>query len=558
MKTTKGRPLPYGVTITGEGVNFSFAAKGEACSLLLYESGMTSPCAFFPMEETLPGLFCLSVDITDPWNYEYNYQLDGTVILDPLAKKITGRYEWLEERSEAAHQVRACLTLPSFDWGRDESPLIPDEDAVAYALHVRGFTMDDPSVKNPGTFEGVLEKISYLKNLGINRLHLMPVYDFKERVPKTNYWGYGEGYYFAPKNAYSACGDGSLSLKCFVKECHENGIEVILEMPFSENIPGAFILDCLREYVLSYHVDGFLVDPYRMAIDVAESDPVLAGKKILFYRDDFQNTMRSFLRGDEGKMEAFRYWFNESDRRNFHYLASHNGFTLNDLVSYNEKHNEANDEKNRDGSNYNFSWNCGDEGASRKKTVRDLRRKQMKNAWMLLLLSRGVPCILSGDEMCNSQKGNNNAYCQDNPIGWVNWNTSFRANEQKKFVMQLMKIREDYPMLHTKEPHRFKDLSGCGIPDVSFHGREAWRHDTVAEGRQIGILYHDASNFKNLYVVYNMSETSYEFALPNVTKKKGWHLLLSSSDIFMYRKNAIYKKCVTVPEHSISIFVGEK
>ena len=361
----------------------------------------------------------------------------------------------------------------------------------------------------------------------------MPVYEFEEAGMRVNYWGYGPGYYFAPKSAYAKDGDGVKGLKDLVKYCHKAGIEVVLEMPFAEGISGLMVTDCLRNYVMEYHVDGFILNPYNVPMDIILKDPILSGVRILRHADEFQNVMRRFLKGDEGVVTDVMYqtrkrWDLEGI---YNCITTHTGFTLKDLVSYDGKHNEANGENNQDGPDYNYSWNCGAEGLTRKKAVLELRKNQMRNAMFLLLLSQGVPCILAGDEFANSQKGNNNVYCQDNPIGWLNWRNLLKEQEMYQFVKQLIKFRKKYRLFHQEKELLGIDQSGCGMPDVSYHGEMAWRAPTEVASRQIGIYYSSQDKEEaDCFVAYNMHWLEHEFALPALKKGRKWYRAASTKE----------------------------
>lgn len=359
----------------------------------------------------------------------------------------------------------------------------------------------------------------------------MPVYEFNECGIYCNYWGYGTAFCFAPKSAYSAYKDGVTSLKNMVKACHRAGIEVVLEMPFDSSMPGQMMEACLRYYRMEYHIDGFILNPSVAPMGCIYSDPVLKKTKILHHQTGFQNVMRRFLKGDEGMVPDVIYWLRHTsaEDRIFNYIASHSGFTLNDLVSYDGKHNESNGENNRDGCDYNFSWNCGAEGPSRKKEVTELRKRQIHNALMLVLLAQGTPCILSGDEFGNSQNGNNNAYCQDNPTGWVNWKKLWREPELHAFVKRLIEIRKTYSVFMPEQEMLGVDRSGCGLPDVSYHGESAWRTPSEVSSRQLGVYYSGRDKGQNdCFVIYNMHWLEHDFALPALPKGKKWHLLLST------------------------------
>ena len=558
MKKVQGNPLPLGVTIQENKVNFSVAVPdGQACSLLLYRKGEMEPCNIFEMEKSLGEVRTLALENIEPHLYEYNYLIDENVVVDPYAKALSGNETWGVEKAVAKHEIRAKIALDRFDWECDEPLQIPYHEVIAYSFHVRGFTKDSKSgVKDKGTFEGVIEKIPYLKELGINQIQCLPVYEFNETGEKCNYWGYGEGFYFNQKNAYSAVGNGPVSLKKMVKACHEAGIEVVLEMPFYHESSRQMMGECLRYYMMEYHVDGFVLNPYVASMEVVCSDPILKHTKIMKHQTDFQNDMRHFLKGDEGMVPGVMFWLRHTSRAEgiFNYIASHSGFTAYDMVSYAEKHNEENGENNRDGSDYNLSWNCGEEGESECEEVIELRKKQLRNAFFLVLLSQGTPCILAGDEFANSQKGNNNVYCQDNETGWVNWEKLEEEQELFEFVKALINLRKKLPVFYPESEMTGKDMAGIGVPDVSYHGEGAWRAQTDRTSRQLGVYYsgvmmeqksdgktgqmtrgktremNQKIAQKACYVAYNMHWLKHEFAIPNLPGQKKWYMVASTKD----------------------------
>lgn len=535
MKRIQGKPLPLGVTAAQDYVNFAVAVpQGKSCSLLLYNAGEKEPCTSYLMEEGPGEVQTAAFQDFDISEYEYNYEIDGEICPDPYTASFAGREEWLGESDREKHEIRCRIGGGDYDWKGDEPLRIPYHQVISYALHVRGFTKDSSSgVKHKGTFQGVIEKIPYLKELGINQIQCMPVYEFEERGRRINYWGYGEGFYFAPKSAYSSDGNGVKGLKDMVKACHSAGIEVVLQMPFTDKTPGLMIQECLRYYVIEYHIDGFILNPYVAPMGSIYADSVLKKTKIMKYQDTFQNVMRRFLKGDEGMVGDVVYWFKHHSREEgiFNYMTAHVGFTLEDLVSYDSKHNEENGENNQDGPDYNFSWNCGAEGASRKKAVMELRKKQVRNAFFLLLLSQGTPCILAGDEFGNTQKGNNNVYCQDNRTGWVNWKSAKKDNELKSFVKDLIALRRKYPVLSPKEEPMGIDRAGCGVPEVSYHGEQAWRVPTEISSRQLGVYYSAAiTGGADCYIVYNMHWLEHDFALPALSGRRKWYLAASTQD----------------------------
>lgn len=561
MKQIKGKPLPIGVAVTETEVNFSIAVPGgKECSLLLYHPGKKVPCASFKMKECLGEVYYLALKDMGKRDYEYNYMVDGEVVVDPYAKALAGRERWGKKTKIPEHEVRGIFRFGDYDWEGDVSPEIPFHKAVAYAIHVRGLTKDSSSkVKQKGTFEGVIEKIPYFKELGVNQIHCMPVYEFEECGIRTNYWGYGKAYYFAPKSAYSAKKDAVRSLKDMVKACHREGIEVILEMPFDGATPKHMIEDCLRHYMMEYHVDGFILNPSVVPIEEVIQDPILKKTKILQHETGFQNVMRRFLKGDEGMVHDVIYWLQHLSEsgRTFNYIAGHTGFTLNDLVSFESKHNEDNGEDNQDGPDYNYSWNCGAEGPSRKREIISLRNRQIRNAFLLLLLSQGTPCILAGDEFYNSQKGNNNVYCQDNPVGWVNWGRLGKEPDLAVFVRKVIELRKSYPAFCPEKEMQGMDQAGWGVPDVSYHGESAWRVPGEVFSRWLGVYYSGQSETaEDCFVAYNMHWLTHGFALPALKKGKKWHILASTDGVLDIPAPLEGQKCIEVGARTIVVLVG--
>ncbi len=535
MKRIQGKPLPLGAVVGSDEVNFAAAvSKGEECTLLIYRKGEKEPCRKYPMEETTGEVCAAAIGEFDATEYEYNFEVDGEVCLDPYARAFSGREKWMGAGELADHKVRGRILKEDYDWEGDKPLKIPYHKVIAYALHVRGFTKDSSSkVKHKGTFQGVCEKLPYMKELGINQIQCMPVWEFEERGRYTNYWGYGEAYYFAPKSAYSADGNGVTGLKDMVKSCHQTGIEVVLHMPFEPGVPGLVIHECLRYYVMEYHIDGFILNPYTTPMESIYADPILKSTKLMKYQEGFQNTMRRFLKGDEGMVNDVMYWLRHHSKKEgiFNYIASHTGFTLQDLISYDSKHNEENGENNQDGPDYNYSWNCGAEGASRRKAVTELRKRQAKNAFFLVLLAQGTPCILAGDEFGNTQGGNNNVYCQDNRTGWVNWKNGKAEQELFAFVKGLIALRKNYPVLSPEKESMGLDLAGCGVPDVSYHGELAWRAPSEVSSRQLGVYYCAVTlGGADCFVAYNMHWLSHEFALPAMSGKRKWYLKASTKE----------------------------
>ena len=387
-----------------------------------------------------------------------------------------------------------------------------------------------------------------------------------------NYWGYGPSYLYAVKSAYASHGEMSAEceFKTLVKELHKAGIECIPEIYFTgKELPGE-ILSVLRYWAEEYHVDGFHLSGFP-DLSLAAEDPFLRRTKLFAenwnevmnrrpkqgyitpgdgvvsveeknlaeYNMQFMEDMRRFLKGDEGMLSAFEF----RNRRNpmeyavINYMANTNGFTLMDTVSYDRKHNEKNGEENRDGSDYNYSWNCGAEGPTRKKKIVELRKQLLKNAYLILFLSQGVPLLMAGDEFGNSQDGNNNAYCQDNAVSWLNWKLLETHKDQVDFVKRLIAFRKSHKMFHMDREPRIMDYKSCGRPDVSYHGENAWKPEFENFRRQFGILYWgayakrpDGTDDANFYVAYNMHWEPHMFGLPHLPKGARWRVICSTAD----------------------------
>lgn len=542
MRKRLGQPLPLGVTINGNTVNFSVAVSaGQSCQLIVREKGKKTPHMTFnmPKEEGIGEVRFLTLENFDLDKYEYDYKISDELAIDPYVKELTGAYEW-----------------------EDDKPLrIPFHDVVAYSLHVKGFT-NHPSSKvlKNGTFAGLIEKLPYLRDLGINQIHLMPIYEGKDSEEKANYWGYGPGYYFLPKSAYAANGSAAVELKDMIKACHKQGIEVILEIAFDANTKRYLMHDCLRQYILDYHVDGFILDYTLVPMEDIYDDPILKQTKFLRRQDYFQNDMRKFLKSDEGMIDSLIFWQKYcSDRSAYNYMTSHNGFTLCDLVSYQEKHNELNGEDNQDGTNENYSWNCGAEGPTNDEDICAFRMKQMKNAMTLLILAQGVPCIWAGDEFGNTQYGNNNAYCQDNEISWLDWDDMKKNDELFSFVKQLISLRKSHPVFGQDYEVAGEDTESYGLPQVSYHGEYAWQPPLGKESRHVGICYSgNVINDSDFYVAYNMHWEEKKLALPPLPEGKEWYMIMSTATGFSgdpYASNN--QKRVEVPARTIEVYIGK-
>lgn len=605
-----------GLTRTDGGIHVSAVAAAKACSLLLFvkEDKNGKEARFrevrnipFPEEGKTGHVWSMTLNGAFDDLY-YAFEADGKRFSDPYGRSFAGRERW----GRLSHAKRLLLTPvaePEFDWQGDRPLHIPYEDCIVYRAHVRGLTKHASSgTEHRGTFRGVVDKIPYFKELGITTLELLPPVEFQEvMMPENvegnpygmseptgrlNYWGYAKAGMFAPKASYADPGTNPVTeFKYMVRELHKAGLEVVPELYFSGKEVPEFVLETVRFWVREYHVDGihltgyaptvllakdpYLADTKLWALSWEAEKPVAGEKKHLGeYNDGFLIDMRRALKGDEEQMSSLIY----RNRRNpaetgvLNFMAGTNGFTMMDMVSYDQKHNEANGENNRDGSDYNYSWNCGAEGHVRKKKIQELRSRQLRNAMLLLFLSQGTPVLLAGDEFGNSQNGNNNAYCQDNEISWLNWNLNKWDQALLDFVKHVIAFRKAHPVFHMKQEPRVMDYLACGHPDISYHGVNAWQPEFENFRRQIGILYCGAyakkpngENDDFFFVIFNMHWEPHSFALPNLPKNLVWSLAFDTSDSAAggyyeegQERQILNQKNYMVPSRSVLVFQGKK
>ena len=603
IQAEKGYPLLLGANKWNEGYNFAVEVPEETkASLLLYRKHSAKPVQEIPFAEEshLGRVYSMKIKGISPADYEYNFKIDGKVTADPLAYSIRGRDHFGVPLDEDEHKIR-CGLLPdgAYDWEEDAAPEIPYEDMILYKLHVRGYTKQNNRVKKKGTFAALQEMISYWKELGINTIELMPAYEFMEVTPTkkeeamvstkqgqkhVNYWGYIPGYYFAPKRSYCATKEPEKEFRDLIKALHQAGIACIMEFYFPQEINPFTVLRALQFWKIYYHVDGFHVLGQGSFLDMLMQDGVLSGTKIMTdnydfdhlyqgkvsakrsfaqYNPEFLQDMRRFLKSDEGMVDqaicAVRR--NSSNHGVVNYITSHDGFTLNDLVSYNYKHNEANGEENQDGTSYNYSWNCGVEGSTRKLAVRQIRERQMRNAFFMLLLSQGVPMIYAGDEMGNSQDGNNNAWCQDNEIGWTDWKGLKKNETLLRFVKEAIAFRKEHPILHMPKELKGTDYEAKGYPDISFHGERAWYVSQDNTSRLFGAMY-CGKNKEFLYVAYNFHWENRLAALPNLPEGMTWVKAADTGEMedgsCFVNDGKAYEKTVEVGPRTIVILLGKQ
>ncbi len=617
----KGYPYPMGVTIMEEGINIAATFHNhKKCGMILYsnDSELEERIAF-TQEYRIGNIYCILLEGMQPANYTYLFYCDNEVMVDPYARKITGHEVWGKSvDNNTRPMLRCCFTVDSFSWENDQMPQIPFEKCVFYCLHVRGFTKHNTSnVKEKGTYQGIIDKIPYLKELGITSVEILPAYEFdevdigntepsmsymmahykedltvsREEAIKLNYWGFKEGYYFTPKAAYASKGKSpTIEMKQLVQELHRNQMELIMQFYFPPTIRPGFMLEVLRFWILEYHIDGVHLMGENIPVMLIATDPLFGNTKLLYYdfqteqiyangevpiyrnlascEDSFMIANRKFLKSDEDMLQNFleHMRYHHIQKGSIHYITNYDGFTLMDLVSYDKKHNEANGENNKDGSNYNYSWNCGFEGNTRKKSVVDLRIRQIKNALVLVILSQGTPFILSGDEFGNSQNGNNNPYCQDNEISWLNWNHLNKYHEIYLFTKNLLKLRREHPILRRSEACKIMDTLSCGYPDISYHGEEVWRPVIDNYNRHIAVMYcgkyektEDGKEDAFFYIAYNMHWEMQLFALPNLPKGMGWKEMIVTHEKQEQDDNetVIEANKIMVPPRSITILMSD-
>lgn len=666
------RPGFYGIngaTALREGVNFTVCSvEATDVELLLYHRGKKEPYAVlpFPKHYRIGGVYSMFVFGLDIFDFEYAYRVDGPYepkkglifdrskpLLDPYAKAVTGQSVWGEQPNQD-HEYRARVVVNDFDWGDHVDPVRPIEDLIIYELHVRGFTKDPSSnVAHPGTFEGIREKIPYLKDLGITAMELMPVFEFDETMGKRevngrtllDYWGYNPVSFFSPNTSYTAKKEFNREgdeLKDLIKDLNSNGIEVILDVVFNHTAEGnengpffsfkgfdnriyymltpegwyynfsgcgntlncnhpvvqQMILECLRYWTIEYHVDGFRFDLASilgrnedgspasqppLLKNLAE-DPILRNVKLIAeawdagglyqvgsfpafsrwaewngkYRDD----MRSFLKGD--------YWFAEAAANrligspdlytgqykgyasSINFLTCHDGFSLWDLYSYNEKHNEDNGWNNTDGNDDNRSWNCGVEGETEDPEVLRLRFRMIKNACAVLMCSRGTPMFLAGDEFGDTRLGNNNPYCQDNEISWLDWKRLNTNQTLYQFFKKMIRFRREHPAIRNN-----LDPSDTGFPAVSIHTNQPWDNSIDQDTKCLAVCYAGKTEQGEdlVYVALNVYWEKQRFELPKLPNAYEWKRFI---DTALDEADEVTITEYWLQPRSVAVFIGTR
>lgn len=607
------KPYPLGAHCEAGVIRFSFVSAKDSCGVLLYDrrNGRILRKIPFTQEERIGNIYCKYVEGVDPSSVSYQFYEEDRIVPDLYARGFERSFPYGGNQKE--EDRRAVFLTDEFDWEQDIRPKLPYEECICYCMHVRGFTRHSSSgAVHKGTFLGITEKLDYLKESGITTVELQPAYEFSEVMteqelgrdyaydmgalpegefpakdnvsPKLNYWGYKPGYYYAPKAGYASGKDASREFKELVKAFHKNGMEIVMQFYFPKEADSMDISEILRFWVLEYHVDGFHLLGEQLPVNFIAKDAALADTKLWYYefntdeiygreeetcknlavyRDDYLYAMRKFLKGDENMLGEALYQMRHIPEKTgrIHYFSNYYGFTLADMVSYDYKHNEANGEENRDGNSYNCSWNCGEEGNTRRKKVKELRLQQMKNALCMLMFSQSTPLIFMGDEFGNSQKGNNNPYCQDNAMAWLNWKDLEKNKELYRFWKQLAALRKEHPILHPSKELRIMDYLSLGYPDLSYHGQNAWKPQMESYIRHVGIMYcgkyaRTESEEEDVffYLALNMHWEERRFAMPRLPKGLRWELLFNTAE---GKVISVEKECYReLPPRSAAVFVG--
>ena len=647
-----GHVLPLGATLMFDGVNFSvFSKEATSCTLVLYHHGQKVPFQEIPFPDSfrIGHVYSMMVYGLNIETIEYGYRFDGPydpkkglrfdknrVLLDPFARSISGRSVWgIEPDYTNPFQYRGQIIREDYDWLGDKPLEMHPSDLVIYELHLRSFTQHPASeVRHRGTYAGLIEKIPYLKALGVNCVELMPIFEFDEFENSrevngrrlVNYWGYSTVGFLAPKAGYAASarfGMEADELRHMIRTLHQNGIQVILDVVFNHTAEGGeggpsisfkgidnrtyylltpdggyinysgcgntmncnnpvvrnLMLGCLIYWVAAFHVDGFRFDLASILsrdekgvpmmnpplLESIACDEVL-GKTLLIaeawdagglyqvgtfpaygrwseWNGMYRDCLRRFIKGEAERLPELILRIRGSDdlyrqrgpTASINFVTCHDGFTLYDLVSYNEKHNWDNGEENRDGTNDNASWNCGAEGSTDDPEIIALRMRQMKNMLTVLLTSRGIPMLLSGDEFANTQYGNNNAYCQDNEISWLDWNQLERCGDLYDYVRRLIAFRKAHPVLRA-DGYDFSH-NGTGYPELSFHGTQAWNLDEHSPGLSFAYMYAEdhvrycTERDAFIYVAVNAYWETQHYGLPILPEGFQWGLAFESHDV---------------------------
>lgn len=598
----------FGAQYRDGGVCFTYTVKTLSdTAVCLYRKSTQRLCARIEVPKTFSRGHVISVFVTGyDWDSLcYLYDKDGELSVDPYARRIVGRERWMNARRyRRKFRVFGGFDTDTYEW-KHESPALLDSETVIYKAHIRGVSMlSGVPVRDKGNYRGFLELLPAISDMGFSAVLFFPLYEFEEmKYPSrlsysgasgvvtevgkpqgTNFWGYGEGNYFAPKASYFGETDETIHLKETIDAIHGRGMEAYMEIATGQGKTDPdLILSMLRFWVREYRIDGFRLLGLDFPIERIVTDPYLAetrffydsfpmeyllgetGKKRLFvYNDQFLYPLRRLQNHFDGNVAEFSGVFKrqESTYGYVNYPASNNGFTLMDTYSYGEKHNEANGEENRDGNNYNCSFNHGFEGASKNNAVRRARYNCVRAALALTFLAQGIPLICAGDEYGNTQRGNNNPYNQDNSVGWVIYQKSMANDKLKKYVSALIDFRSRHPVLSQSVPMQMNDYLSYGLPDLSYHGREPWIMGIGEEKKAVGILYNGdyaaPKPCEDVMICVNFYYGEETFALPALYGGRKWYYVTNTSEdeFTCDTKPYFNQREVIVPGGTVTILAG--
>ncbi len=605
LSIQKGSFRHYGAERRAGGFEFTVIARTKGWLSIIFYNKRRKGKTEVMLDKSFARGRVFSVFFPDPLPDGVFYRLKDGIgeYMDPYAHVVFGREKWNDmNRKKKDYRIFGGLGDP-IPYRPVESPVIDPRDMVIYKLHIRGFT-EQASLPAGlrGTYKGVIRRIPYLKELGITSVLFMPLYDFEEiryntfRVSESgdkykehvsepsgiNYWGYGDGAYFAPKSSYFPS-DPQKGMDMLSNALHMAGMELLMEFSFtSEDIISdpRFIADILVYWHTRYRVDGFHLIGEGLPIEYLLRHPRLSDvklfydriderkleredhKRFFYYNDDFIYPLRRLQNHMDGTVaELANQMRRQGERFGFvNYAAEKTGFTLLDAYSYGEKHNEANGEDNRDGSNYNCSSNHGIEGKTTSRNVMKNRLTCVRSALACIMLSQGVPLITEGDEALNSADGNNNPYGQDNPTGWVRYSSKKDVKELYSFVKNLIRFRRDHPAIRTKAPMKQTDYLSCGLPDLSYHDTEPWIMGIGPEKKGLGTLYAGAyagENEEDVMVLVNFYYNDRTYALPSTGEGRKWYLVANTGDdSFLDKPLECGDGSVSVPGGTVSILIG--
>lgn len=677
-RISSGFSSPQGATLTPDGVNFAlFSQYSSAVYLLLFDDPQGKPTDIIELKNKEKHVWHVFIHGLKAGQF-YAFKIDGKYdpnngfrfnrnkcLLDPYVKAVTGKFIneqnllsgykpnsnkkdlSFDERDNSEITPKSIVIDNSFDWQQDNPPGIPLNELILYEVHLKGFTAHHSAdVSLPGTYLGFIEKIPYLKKLGINAVELLPIqeyysHDFLVQKGLKNYWGYDTIGFFAPESSYSSQsypGCQVNEFKTLVRELHQSGIEVILDVVYNHTGEGnelgptlnfrgidnqtyyalrgpadkpyryyrnnagtgnilnvenpqvlQMVIDSLKYWIQEMHVDGFRFDLATILgleqavfkkdakfFKTIADDPAFKNIKLIAepwdvttyqmgsfpkewaeWNDKFRDTVRKFWKGEPGQIRELAWrltgsqdLFDDSRTPNFsiNFITCHDGFTLNDLFSYNHKHNNANGEKNNDGSHDNSSWNCGVEGETNEKEILKLRKQMTKNAICCLLFSLGTPMILGGDEFLRTQLGNNNAYCQDNEISWFNWKLLENNKEIFEFFRKAISFRKKYSIFQKTTFFSGKDFDADKVPDINWFDTNLKKPNWDNPNQKILCYLLDGgevpSEFGNYYIflIFNADEKPFNVKLPKNINKT-WYRIVDTSlkpgDDFLIHDNEI-------------------